>query len=1401
MQVSQELNHAFEEISETYPFPLAVACRRFLDNPPKDNWQEWERLSRGILLPILQYTSHLLLSDLVATGKQPSHLFHRIQSILSRPMTGHYAGFLRETARYYQTEGLTSSMPDLIEFLLRSEVNAELLPDSKALLGLLVDYRNLWAHGKMTNEEALEETVFEVRRLTVLLLNELHFLTKYELVVEGGISMMGSSPSKELPEKTQPLLVVTAGGVNLRPLLLKLKGRDLAILEDSDLRKLRMVYRGSEAHHQFKKKDLKRGQLSDVFVALKELIKKVRSIDALLPRADWESFSERSTVLTDQTLGVYRSMNKYRKEWYVPGREWEGDDGRFNGFLDSDKTLLTMCGVQGTGKSALVCHLAEQAKAAGHAVFLFNAQHFTFADVDWSGNPYPDFFSGLLHYERPFDRETIASLLKSRPKDKKVCIFIDALNEVDGIEKKWNRFRAMDLMLEWVSNIAKSGLKVILSFRLDAYEKFEYLRPEDWPSNLLEISFPGNHEEKPWVTVLEPFDEQRAEALYSRLQSEPRYGMAPAMSRYGMAPAMSWSAIQDGLSESLAEFTSNPLIFLIFLKIHHRETHLLTKDKDEMFSIYAQNLTGVSERKTQPWFKRVWDLICGGITPKEQFLSDIVSKMSEQGGSAFLIDTLNMKKKRDKRILSFLEDRRSFEELRDGGMVSEEPIEIELQGKSVNQRRISFVAELLLPVFESISRKIVIKKKLKGIPKILLGLSTFLATCWLAGALLAKPFSYVIEEFLIPKANFFDRRSLMIFKNSFNSYTQPVFSWAIVAMAGSLIALFFSEYLCRFFTILKFPSGKLGVFQSATQKFITSSNKKVILKLTVSWFIGFSVYTITKLILLGAVLSNIGSSKFATRHKESLGLFIDFTFHAPFELFFHSFVIWSIGLFLLAFVYAIFPGISGYYFLRLERPQISARIMKNSSRRFLSYIRSHEYRMWMLYSTLNAFVSPIVLICYAFYLKGTDFREILVTANNSSGLVGSIPVYGMSGLPNAVFNGMLAIATLSFFLSIFVPFLQRRGDVAMYNKIVKSPVIRPINRGYLKFSIVTFFIIGILFPIINYGFLYVYNNYAEEYVRRTGLTKNWSAAESAYKELKKKSGIIPFGIGNVGDHVLNLGQTDLNQGELALLKQASFYISALKLPRDFEGTLDLNAFDRLIYLAAPARSLRNLSKGNELRELVIYDPRNYFERTSGNDTVRLLHITGVCKSLGDLFNNFKSLEALRVSESVATKMPNMPTEYKNLVIEITDLQPELKWLTCPMAKNILALRSISKETRNLHMIQRLWLDIDGLQDPSTLSKLDSLVWLRFIARNEKPSKEFFLKLLDVLDQHLPKLQTLEFSTLSDSRLEIVFRSGFTKEQSRMLINQFLDDEIEMPWPKTEKLEYKMGKLWGEELFQ
>jgi len=715
------LREALDEAAETYPYPIAAACRDVLDTEPRDSWHEWELLSRDALTPVLTYLSHLLLSDLVATGREPAHLFHRIEAILSRPLAGHYAGFLRETASYYREENVESAVPELIGFLLEAEVDRELTESGRPLLGELVDYRNRWAHGRIENEEVVENSLRRIRSLTGRLLEAIRFLSDLPLRLEDGTELMGSEP--DLPAEPMPLLTVTAEDVSLRPLLLKLDGRELSVLAEADLAGRRLTYRSPDSYSQLSEEE---GEAAErLFEELKSLLQEVRSLEATLPTPDLETFRERAAVQTNRMRTLYgkENLGKYDKGLYIQRPEWEAEGGHFWDFLESEKTLLAIDGEQGTGKSALAARLSERAEEAGHAVWFMNAQRFTFAEVSWSGNPFPRYFADRLSYEAPFDAEAIETLADEAEEGERIVLFVDGINEIGATSDKWNRFKAISQLLEWTEEVAHPKLKVVLTFRTEAYTRFDYLQPEDVPDRIEEISFQirsstdrndissedkGKETKLPWVNTIDPFTEEQARELYDRLQDLER----------GMAPDMTWDEIQEGLGEELETFITNPLLFTIFLKAHEGESAVISTDQGELFTRYANGVTGARERQGWPWWKRAYHFLKNGnITDKERFLADCTEKASENGTPSFLVSDLEPDgSDRDERIAEFLadpEESEELEELQGSGLLVREPIYETGEDRAADQR-VSFTSELLTQTMDRVSIAVASRRDLKN---------------------------------------------------------------------------------------------------------------------------------------------------------------------------------------------------------------------------------------------------------------------------------------------------------------------------------------------------------------------------------------------------------------------------------------------------------------------------------------------------------------------------------------------------------------------------------------------------------------------------------------------------------------------------------------------------------------
>jgi hypothetical protein len=69
--------------------------------------------------------------------------------------------------------------------------------------------------GRVVQKDAIASTSAEVLDLTIHLLQQIHFLTRYPLRLEDGTDLMGHTPWG-LSRKPQPLQVVTARGMVMR---------------------------------------------------------------------------------------------------------------------------------------------------------------------------------------------------------------------------------------------------------------------------------------------------------------------------------------------------------------------------------------------------------------------------------------------------------------------------------------------------------------------------------------------------------------------------------------------------------------------------------------------------------------------------------------------------------------------------------------------------------------------------------------------------------------------------------------------------------------------------------------------------------------------------------------------------------------------------------------------------------------------------------------------------------------------------------------------------------------------------------------------------------------------------------------------------------------------------------
>jgi hypothetical protein len=1285
MTLAADQRNAFEQASRGYPFPVAVACRRFLDSPPKDDWQEWERLSRDVLPAVLQYLSHLLLSDLVATERKPPRLFHRIESILSRPLTGHYVGFLRDTAVYYRDENLVCAVPELISFVLAADADCSLTGDGKPLLGTLVDYRNLWAHGRPENTKVTAEIVEVIRRLTTRLLEEIRFLTRYPLQLGDGPALMGSE-LPELPKESMPLVVITAGAVPLRPLLLKLKGSDLAQLDEADLSGMRLGYRGSSGYTRLQKKDLKSGDGAKLFEEMKALVSRVRAVDAVLESPDWTTFNERSAVVTDRVLALYEEMRKYVPRWYVPRPGWHGPEGLFRKFLDSDRSLLAISGVQGTGKSALAANLAAEAREAGHAVLFINAQRFTFADVSWTGTPYPGYFASLLHYSSPFDRPAFARILKTAEPGKQVVLFIEAINEVDGIESKWNRFRAMELLLEWLVSIAQPGLKVVLSFRVDAYEEYEYLQAEELPPTLGSIAYPGNHPTQRWVIELEPFDEAQAEALFHHLQKEPQFGMAPAMS---------WEEIRRGLGEHLAEFTDNPLLFTILLRVHHGVKETRTGTREELFSTYAAKLSGAAGVARRPWYRRLWGFVRNGnITPHESFLKVLLEKMAEVGNSALPLESLGpMRTARDRRLLAFVRDPSStaYQDLLDGGLLVEEKVEVEQADGSRTSTRLGFVSELMGSALACIERKVKRRGAFRKLVLALVGLWIVLPLCLRLG--MSIHFHYGRWGH-----TGFPWLSSFLLSSTWKTFCP----WYLVL--GASVSVLFAALTAAEIKI-SVPAEALGLLESGAY---SKQNNAGVRLLAVSAITGVATVVLISLVTL---LCNVEPS--LPLVAAGLGAILC-----------QSWVLGHIHLFMYA-------GGS------LAVPQ---RLSRRTNRNLVEVYRGGHLRKTRAGFAVIGLASVLIAIAWnrleippqappanlPVAMSLDDLRQGRLIRGYAVGM-SSLSLFG-DGAPLWLGLGLvLGVLALCIGGVLLVPALSWAEG--------RPP--RHAVHAWRKTAVLT--TLAVL-ASAGMGFLL-------DWSWRHQRPRPMAEVSRLTSELRRSGVVLKESMFTADDYgrveQLELRQRTTSNSVCKVVSRLR-HLKVLILPDSTRGVVDLSGMHALERLEGPAAALRGLSRP-PLSGLNLLGDTD-FATIAGSPTVRDLGLMSTFRGAELLPEKFPLLSSISFDDSVMGNDPvDIPLVWQNQVLSVRgDASPQLKWLRPSHAAAIVSLaKPPSEDTQNMDLLTRLWLP-SLAWNPLVLRHAPHLRWLILSSsRMDLVPLAWWGSLREVVEQSLPELGSLD----------------------------------------------------------
>lgn len=1324
-----EARKIFEAVVAEYPQPLAKACSDYLETGHRDPWEEWAVLSRDVLTATLHYLSHIALAELAASERKVPELLYWIEKLLKRPLTGQYLGFLRETTRYFQDHELSGSIPELFDFLRRSELEKTLTEEGKGLLELLVAYRNQWAHGKVSRDAVAEKSVAEVRRLTALLLAELAFLKRYPLENEAGAPLMGVAVPKEAGVD-EASTIRLRGAASLRPLMLKVRQGQIALLEQVDFNRLRLAYRSPAGSHKFSRKDLEKKEAGRVIEELRGIYDKVRSLQGQMERLDYGQFCERAALVTDGTLADYQQIGKYDPRTYVPRSEWAGDDGLLAGFLRSDKTLLALDGAQGSGKSAQLAFIADQCRRENCPVLFVNAQRFSFFEVAYrSENPFPRHFATLLNVTRLVDSADTLTARKGQGTQPTVII-IDGINEIDGWDGKWNRFRAMEELLHWVVTMAHPRLKIICGFRLEAYQEYGYLKTTDLPPGLEAVAWQAESDTD-WTVRLAPFALSDARRLFERLQERPEDGLSPSFS---------WDEMVVQMGDSLEVFAANPLLFRIFLRAHHGQAVVLGHEPEVLFRSYIDQLTGREAARRRPWWLKLFAFLRnGGVTPRERLLADVVKVASATGGMGFQVEDLNEKKNR--RLLRALEDPREsgFETLCDAQVLSEESFQLrDAQGEEQGKRRVSYVAEALERVLREVQER---TDRLHSFSSmfgmVAMALLMLAGAIFLMGKQLEMAYAQKAQEGQM-EAPFRAAAQLdyaALFDRTLGSYVSATIEMTATVFGLLLCFLVLHEGFKRY-AYLRRGVLALSVHHRIWGKFLAILFRPVtagVLPLLAAFFF----YALV-------VPAGLGPEWVHAFDRKVAAVF----YFDLFSLLLGLLVFYLLGVLFTVYRPGVVPNCMMFQRACLGYPRRLVRyILEDYLRVFGPEENRRQWRIkWIptLKALLLTYALTGLVFLFAVFVNGNPEATAAQDSNWFRIFqLGQRSAYTVSNTWAILVPVILILPLFSAALLFSMPSVR---DLMIR---AREQLQRPRNFAPYRMQLLALsYYYG--FALLGLGTLLVCGFWLSAQQERST-----AAEQAAVRELREQ---LPDEELFTQGYVLDLAQ--LQRSIPVDRISALAHLSELYLPRNFVGTIDVSRFKDLQVLSGPAdaftgwpgldplyRTDPNGKEGNRLRTLVLFDPGSMLDAEfEGILSTERLEIHGQCTNLDALGDSFPALVTLSIDARHASLVSAAAIgERKNLVIELRgETSPQLDWLTSEHADCIIRLMTpIGQKSQNLQYLERLFMPVDGF-DPEILKECVALRWLHF-EMPETPSTEWLQALRRVIDSELPRLETLEFS--------------------------------------------------------
>lgn len=1330
--LADQLQSVLEKAAREMPYPIAASARKAIPHLNTDAYAEWSFLVRHVFYDFVHYAAHLMLSELAAGGHKPPLLFHRILDVCGNASEGRLVGFLREAAEYLRPHRHDLDIPELVDLADPHPGDAHQASQRSVIeiLSRLVDLRNAIAHSHLP-DTVLQQGLREVRECLVQLFAACAWIRNYGLCLDDGRDLMGAELS--VHAGAEGLLGVRIrGGLSLRPLILCIQDGKLALLQRFDSEPPRMVFRSPHGIHPFAKNQLSDPRLWAVYDEIRSLLQSVRAVEAPLETYAWEAFRERASIHTSRTLADYSSQEaaKYRPDQYVPRTDWEGPDGYWARFLTSDRSLLFLSAGQGEGKSALAARLAENALQNGHAVFFLDAFRLTFVpEPRLSENPLGQYFANMMHFTSPVDRDAIKRIARQAPRERKVVFIIDSVNEIQAFAAVWNRFRVMDCLLEWACAMKHPDFKLMITCNASEFTEYGYLSPEDLPAHLEQTAWSCPHTNG-WMNPLRSMTEAEAREMVHRLSE----------THDPLAPAFTWEVLKEQAGTNLPELIQNPLLFRVFLRMHAGKDKVLTMNPESLYTQYMEGLTGSLEQGNRSrWRQWISFIRNGNLTPKERFLAALIARMSKTGNTFVLADSLVGNNERDAVAVSkelLAPHSEIIDDLKKGGLLKDETIEVEGTTRSTTVvRRLSLVADAMTGALGNILHKVSERFRAQSDFIILLWLFCVVTLSLLAGrqilvanelhsmtsykdAVTSLPISGLAQSVVLQKIEVIEQTKAKIIFDSLQNN-------------GAI--LFASGFLMYGFSFLKFSNNNktwmsrcLGFMGNAACSIIDIEEAKTVRKLVVIlMWVGI-------LVCIPLMIAKPTTSVWISIESVVISLF-------GVMFFLLSLMFIPLNVRFLAAVYAQIPA------------PIAIRALQQYKDLFLDAQLWDKLRAQFTVTPLAINMTIVGLTGLALWLVGATHATTMPFDAGSyhEWLIGLRSVHDPrlhSGMIGDESEELVILVT--GFLTIGIVVLHYLEVLAFRIAPQKSQWKMDALKTRLSPAIAyrRLLAIGLAFTIVPAVVALSW-----DFFRWRNPNHNDQTFEVALNRMLSQS---PDGV--IYDQETNHLEILSTATPTVLLDHRSalkeIRILTIHAPASAAPHFSLQHLPSISSLNAPLAAIRDLNRNwmaarQSWRKFIAHDPGGFFGQGSARLPVFQMRITGQVTNLAAIHRICPLLSTLsfheqEAGEALLTLAPRFP-EHIVLIVD-GETPPRLEWITPLLRRNPVNLMHPPDGQTRLHALQKLI--IPASTDLQLLAGCDSLRWLHITMINrEIATNDWFQTLSDLVSEHLPNLETIEFS--------------------------------------------------------